>query len=148
VVVHIFGFPADMSRIMAVAEKHGLAVIEDCAQAHGARHAGRLAGSLGTVGAFSLQASKNLTGGEGGILICDDREVLERAMSMGAPTAPVRGTGDGGIPGEDRLARVQLPHALDGGGPANTQLKYLEEWTLRAAAMRGASTTRCGTCLT
>lgn len=77
VVVHIFGFPADMTRIMEVAQRHGLAVIEDCAQAHGGKHAGRLLGSWGTVGAFSLQASKNLTGGEGGILVCDDREIYD-----------------------------------------------------------------------
>lgn len=51
VVVHIFGFPADMTRIMEVANRHGLAVIEDCAQAHLAMHAGKPVGSWGTVGA-------------------------------------------------------------------------------------------------
>lgn len=53
VVVHIFGFPADMTRIMEVAERHNLVVVEDCTHAHLARHDGRFVGSWGTVGAFS-----------------------------------------------------------------------------------------------
>ena len=131
VVVHIFGFPADMTRIMEVAERHGLAVIEDCAQAHGGMHAGRLLGSWGTVGAFSLQASKNLTGGEGGILICDDREVLERAMSMG--THPQRLYAELELPEFrekiDSLAFNYRMHSMSA-AMANSQLKYLEQWTL------------------
>lgn len=131
VVVHIFGFPADMTRIMEVANKHNLAVIEDCAQAHGAKHAGKLVGSWGTVGAFSLQASKNLTGGEGGILICDDREVYERAMSMG--THPQRLYAELELPEYrekiDSLAFNYRMHSM-AAALANTQLKYLEEWTL------------------
>jgi dTDP-4-amino-4,6-dideoxygalactose transaminase len=131
VVVHIFGFPADMTAIMEVADRHGLAVIEDCAQAHGAKHAGRLVGSWGTVGAFSLQASKNLTGGEGGILICDDREVYERAMSMG--THPQRLYAELELPEFrekiDSLAFNYRMHSM-AAALANTQLKYLDEWTL------------------
>jgi perosamine synthetase len=131
VVVHIFGFPADMTRIMEVADRHCLAVIEDCAQAHLGKHAGRLLGSWGTVGAFSLQASKNLTGGEGGILICDDREVLERAMSMG--THPQRLYAELELPEFrekiDSLAFNYRMHSM-AAALANTQLKYLEEWTL------------------
>ncbi len=131
VVVHIFGFPADMTRIMEVAGRHGLAVIEDCAQAHGGRHAGRLLGSWGTVGAFSLQASKNLTGGEGGILVCDDREMYERAMSMG--THPQRLYAELELPEFrekiDSLAFNYRMHSM-AAAMANTQLKYLEEWTL------------------
>lgn len=131
VVVHIFGFPADMTRIMEVAQRHGLAVIEDCAQAHGGKHAGRLLGSWGTVGAFSLQASKNLTGGEGGILVCDDREIYERAMSMG--THPQRLYAELELPEFrekiDSLAFNYRMHSM-AAAMANTQLKYLEEWTL------------------
>lgn len=130
VVVHIFGFPADMTRIIAVAEKHHLAVIEDAAQAHGGKHAGRLLGSSGTVGAFSLQASKNLTGGEGGILVCDDREVYERAMSMG--THPQRLYAELELPEFrekiDSLAFNYRMHSMSA-AMANTQLKYLEGWT-------------------
>ncbi len=131
VVVHIFGFPADMSRIMEVATKHNIAVIEDCAQAHGAKHGGRLAGSWGTVGAFSLQASKNLTGGEGGILICDDRAIYERAMSMG--THPQRLYAELELPEFrekiDSLAFNYRMHSMSA-ALANTQLKYLEGWTI------------------
>ncbi len=131
VVVHIFGFPADMTRIMSMAKKHGLAVIEDCAQAHGAKHAGRLAGSWGTVGAFSLQASKNLTGGEGGILVCDDRTVYERAMSMG--THPQRLQAELELPEFrekiDSLAFNYRMHSM-AAAMANSQLRYLEEWTV------------------
>src|SRR5688572_1970662 len=131
VVVHIFGFPADMTRIMEVADRHGIAVIEDCAQAHLALHAGRPVGSWGTVGAFSLQASKNLTGGEGGILVCDDREIYERAMSMG--THPQRLYAELELPEYrdkiDSLAFNFRMHSM-AAALANTQLKYLEEWTL------------------
>ena len=131
VVVHIFGFPADMTRIMAVAKKHNLAVIEDCAQAHGGKHAGRMLGSWGTASAFSLQASKNLTGGEGGILLCDDREVYERAMSMG--THPQRLYAELELPEFrekiDSLAFNYRMHSMSA-AMANSQLKYLEKWTL------------------
>ncbi|MBI5948020.1 MAG: DegT/DnrJ/EryC1/StrS family aminotransferase [Chloroflexi bacterium] len=131
VVVHIFGFPADMTRIMEVAKRHNLAVIEDCAQAHGGKHAGRLVGSWGTVGAFSLQASKNLTGGEGGILVCDDRVVYERAMSMG--THPQRLYAELELPEFrekiDSLAFNYRMHSMSA-AMANVQLKYLEQWTL------------------
>lgn len=131
VVVHIFGFPADMTRIMEVANRHGLAVIEDAAQAHGGKHAGRYLGSWGTVGAFSLQASKNLTGGEGGILICDDRVVYERAMSMG--THPQRLYAELELPEFkekiDSLAFNYRMHSMSA-AMANSQLQYLEGWTL------------------
>jgi dTDP-4-amino-4,6-dideoxygalactose transaminase len=115
---------------MEVADRHGLAVIEDCAQAHGGKHAGKLLGSFGTAGAFSLQASKNLTGGEGGILICDDREVLERAMSMG--THPQRLYAELELPEYrakiDSLAFNYRMHSMSA-AMANVQLKYLEGWT-------------------
>ncbi|MFQ5513584.1 MAG: DegT/DnrJ/EryC1/StrS family aminotransferase [Myxococcota bacterium] len=88
VVVHLFGQPARMDALLEVTRSSGLALIEDCAQAAGGVHRGRRLGSLGEFGAFSLQASKNLTGGEGGILLCDDRNSYERAMSLG--THPAR----------------------------------------------------------
>jgi len=86
--VHIYGLPADMAAIMKVANKHGVMVVEDCSQAAGAKMRSKLVGSLGHVGAFSLQASKNLTGGEGGILVTNERAVYERALAHG--THPVR----------------------------------------------------------
>ncbi len=77
--VHIHGVPADMERILAIARKHGLLVIEDAAQAHGATYRGRKVGGIGDMGCFSFQASKNLPAGEGGIFVTDRPDFRERA---------------------------------------------------------------------
>jgi dTDP-4-amino-4,6-dideoxygalactose transaminase len=82
IAVHIAGGPADMNGVLAVARKHGLRVIEDAAQAHGAAWDGRHVGALGDAGTFSFQSSKNLTGGEGGIVLSNDAEVAETAWSV------------------------------------------------------------------
>jgi len=80
IVVHLAGWPADMDPIMALAARHGLKVIEDCAQAHGARYRGRSVGSIGHVGAWSFCQDKIMTtGGEGGMVTTND-EALWRAM--------------------------------------------------------------------
>ncbi|MHB8900820.1 MAG: DegT/DnrJ/EryC1/StrS family aminotransferase, partial [Thermoguttaceae bacterium] len=76
--VHIQGCPADMDPILEIARKHNLHVIEDACQAHGAMYKGRMCGTLGIVGAFSLNNLKNLCGGEGGLFITDDEDVLRR----------------------------------------------------------------------
>jgi dTDP-4-amino-4,6-dideoxygalactose transaminase len=73
--VHLGGHPADMASINAIAERHGLVVIEDCAQAHGARYNERPVGSIGHVGAFSFQSTKNLTSGEGGAVTTNDPQI-------------------------------------------------------------------------
>jgi dTDP-4-amino-4,6-dideoxygalactose transaminase len=83
VVVHLHGTPADMDAIMALARNHGIAVIEDASHAHGARLGGRAIGTLGDLGAFSLQSSKLLPSGEGGILVTAVREYYERACLLG-----------------------------------------------------------------
>lgn len=80
--VHVHGCPADMDRIMAIAKKHDLLVIEDAAQAHGARYRGKGAGTFGIASGFSMQASKNLSAGEGGVLVTDDEGLLERANQI------------------------------------------------------------------
>ncbi len=78
--VHLAGWPCDMDPIMALAEQHGLKVIEDCAQSHGARYKGRSVGSIGHVGAWSFCQDKIMTtGGEGGMVTTHD-EALWRAM--------------------------------------------------------------------
>lgn len=78
--VHLAGWPCDMDPIMALAREHDLRVIEDCAQAHGARHKGRSVGSIGHVGAWSFCQDKVMTtGGEGGMVTTDDTS-LWRAM--------------------------------------------------------------------
>ncbi len=78
--VHIHGLSADMDPILEVAERHGLAVIEDVAQAHGARYKGRMCGAMGHAAGFSTQASKTLSSGcQGGLFATDDDAVYERA---------------------------------------------------------------------
>lgn len=77
--VHLAMCLADMDAMRSLAAKHGLRVIEDCAHAHGAKWKGKGAGSLGHAGAFSLQTSKLLTAGEGGVVTTSDDEVAERA---------------------------------------------------------------------
>lgn len=76
--VHIQGLPAEMDPIMDIARKHGLFVIEDACQAHGAMYKGRMAGTVGQVGTFSLNNFKNLCGGEGGLFITDDEDLLKK----------------------------------------------------------------------
>ncbi len=80
--VHIHGLPADMEPILALAQKHNLIVIEDACQAHGATYQGKMAGTMGAMGCFSLNVTKNLSGGEGGFLNTDDEELAERARMI------------------------------------------------------------------
>ncbi|NLH98320.1 MAG: DegT/DnrJ/EryC1/StrS family aminotransferase [Chthonomonadales bacterium] len=80
--VHIGGCPANMDRILAVAQQHGLAVIEDAAQAHLAEWKGKRVGALGDCGTFSFQASKNLNAGEGGAIVTSDPEVYDKCWSV------------------------------------------------------------------
>lgn len=82
IVVHLAGMPADMDPIMALAAKHGFAVIEDCAQAHGAKYKGRSVGSIGHIGAWSFCQDKIMTtGGEGGMVTTNDKELWSKMWS-------------------------------------------------------------------
>src|SRR4029453_15044606 len=80
--VHLGSNMADMDAIMELAEKYDLVVIEDCAHAHGAKWNGRGAGTIGHFVSFSLQSSKTLTTGEGGILLCRTPELAAKAASI------------------------------------------------------------------
>ncbi len=82
IVVHIANQMTDMDAIMEIAKKHGLVVIEDSAHAHGARWRGMGSGTIGDFGSFSLQSAKILTTGEGGVLLCKDEKMAERAASI------------------------------------------------------------------
>ncbi|MDB5056844.1 MAG: Glutamine--scyllo-inositol transaminase [Chloroflexi bacterium] len=83
--VHMRGAPADMDPLLAIAHEHGLAVIEDVAQANGASYHGRRLGSIGDIGAFSLQFNKIITTGEGGVVITNDRAKWLRAAAFHDP---------------------------------------------------------------
>lgn len=81
--VHLHGRPVDMPRLMAIADRYGLAVIEDCAQAHGATVQGRRAGTFGHVAAFSFYPTKNLGGiGDGGAVVTGDAQLARRARAF------------------------------------------------------------------
>lgn len=80
VVVHLSGQPAEMAPILEVARKHNLVVVEDCAQAYGPTYRGSKVGTFGDCACFSLQQSKHITSGEGGIIATNDPEVYKRAM--------------------------------------------------------------------
>ena len=80
--VHLAGQPADLDAILAIARRHNLVVIEDAAHAHGAMYKGRKVGALGDCGSFSFQSSKNLTSGEGGIVVSNDTKFAERCRSF------------------------------------------------------------------
>ena len=133
--VHLHGLPADMDEIDAIARARGLAVIEDAAQAHGALYKGRKAGTLADCAGFSLNATKNLAGGEGGLFVTDDEEgfVAARRVSIFGEDAPPTG------PGEFRSYRSygvgwnyrnqELSSAL-----ARSQLRRLDQYNAVAQA--------------
>jgi hypothetical protein len=82
IVVHLAGWPCEMDSLLEIARSRGIALIEDCAQSHGATYKGRVTGSLGDVAAFSFCQDKIITtGGEGGMLLTNDRGIWERAWS-------------------------------------------------------------------
>ena len=81
--VHIYGQMADMDALMNIAQRHGLAVVEDCAQAHGAMYRGRAAGSIGAAAAFSFYPTKNLGAlGDGGAVVTNDAALAERVRLL------------------------------------------------------------------
>lgn len=125
IAVHIGGMPADMAALQAVCDQHGLKLVEDCAQAHGAEYRGRKVGAIGDAGGFSFQSSKNITSGEGGITTTNDREVYARAWSyMNVGRVPDGGWYDHRVMGVNfRLTEFQAALILRG----------IETWPAQAA---------------
>jgi len=76
--VHLYGHPVDMDRLMEIARKHSLLVIEDCAESHGATCRGRMTGSFGDMACFSFYANKVITTGEGGMVTTNSKDLAER----------------------------------------------------------------------
>ena len=83
VVVHYLAHPADMDRIMEIARKHDIKVIEDCSHSHGTLYKGKLTGTFGDVSGFSCMSGKSFAIGEGGMMMTNDREIFERAILFG-----------------------------------------------------------------
>jgi dTDP-4-amino-4,6-dideoxygalactose transaminase len=106
VAVHMAGAPCRMDAIMAVADRHGIPVLEDCAQANGATFRGQKVGTFGTLGMFSFQINKNVTSGEGGLLVTDDAGLYERCVAAH----------DLGIPWVDGLPCETRPESVVWGG--------------------------------
>ena len=94
VAVHLWGNVCDMDTLMALSAETGVPIIEDCSHAHGATYKGVPCGSIGQVGAWSLQGNKPLSGGEGGVLATDDSTLFERACLLGQVNRSVDVSGD------------------------------------------------------
>ena len=125
--VHLYGQAADMDEILAVARRHGLRVIEDAAQAHGAFYRGRPCGSLADAACFSFYPSKNLgCYGDGGLLTSDDPEILAR----------VRRLRDHGRVGKYEHVELGWAYRLDALQAAilRAKLPHLDEWVARRRA--------------
>lgn len=80
--VHLYGLPCDMDRIVDIAERHGLFVVEDCAEAFGSRWDGRYVGTFGDISAFSFYGNKTITCGEGGMVVTNDETLHARAEHL------------------------------------------------------------------
>ncbi|MEM1515795.1 MAG: DegT/DnrJ/EryC1/StrS family aminotransferase, partial [Candidatus Bathyarchaeia archaeon] len=81
-IVHIYGHPVNMDPIKKIAERHGLYVIEDAAEAHGAEYKGKKVGSMGDIGCFSFYANKIITTGEGGMITTNNSEIAEKVRKL------------------------------------------------------------------
>lgn len=124
IAVHLYGQPADVGKIKPIAERHGLFLVEDCAQAHLAEVGGQKVGSFGNVGCFSFYPGKNLGAyGEGGAVLTDDRALYARVL----------GLRDHGSTVKYHHEEVGHNYRMDGlqGAILNVKLKHLEEWTER-----------------
>ena len=114
--VHMMGNPARLDELKAIADKHGLLLIEDCAQAFGATYKGRPVGSIGHAGTFSFNVYKTITSGDGGMVVTDDEEVFQRCFAFhDQGHSPLR---TGVEIGKRPLDRPRLPlHRIAGGRP-------------------------------
>ena len=123
--VHILGLPANMDKINAIAKKHNLLVVEDACQAWMAEWKGKKCGTLGDLGCFSFQNSKNLPCGEGGAILGDDDRIMDKCYSyhnFGRPHGSVTGRGNAILGTKCRMAEYQAAILL-------AQMKRLEEQT-------------------
>ncbi|NJE05726.1 DegT/DnrJ/EryC1/StrS family aminotransferase [Thermococcus sp. M36] len=119
-VVHLYGQPADMKVFTEIAEDYNLYLIEDCAQAHGAKFEGKKVGTFGHIAAFSFYPTKNMTTGEGGMVVTNDDELARRAKL-------IRSHGQA-----EKYLHVELGYNLRttniAGAIGRIQLRKLDEW--------------------
>ena len=129
IVVHIFGNPADMDPIMDIARKHDLVVIEDCAQAVGAKYKGRFVGTFGDFGCYSIGSGKNMVGGEGGMILTNSHRRLQEAALYGHhPMRHGKELVDEDLKAlSDNLIYTYRMHPTCA-MIAGVQLNYLDEW--------------------
>jgi len=138
IVVHLWGMPAEMDELRVIARENNLSLIEDASHAHGAEYRGKKIGSIGDIGCFSLQTSKLMIGGEGGVLVTNNDEYYERAILLGhyerIPKLSEKHrsyahTGFGWkyriSPLASAIARVQLRHLDERNRKRNMNLDYL-----------------------
>lgn len=128
--VHLFGHTADMDEIVRIGQKHGLAVIEDAAQAHGARHRGRRCGSLADIAAFSFYPGKNLGAfGEAGAVVTNNAEWAERARRLR----------DHAQQGRHRHVEIGFNYRMEAIQAAvlNVKLRHLDEWNRKRREVAG-----------
>ncbi len=133
VAVHLWGNVCDMDALMALSAETGISIIEDCSHAHGASYKGTPCGSIGQIGAWSLQGNKPVSGGEGGMLATNDAAIFERACLLGQVNRPL---GAISAAEKEELRYTHLPpmglgvkfraHPL-AIGIASVQLKKLDE---------------------
>lgn len=128
-VVHIFGHPADMDPIMDIARRHDLPVIEDCAQAMGAKYKGRAVGTLGDLACFSFGDGKQIIGGDGGCVLTDNDLFYQRLVAIGSHTSrQERDISDPELtPYIDSLTYTFRMHPI-AAVILNAQLDFLEQW--------------------
>ena len=119
--VHLYGQPSRMAELLELAEEHGISIIEDACQAHGAEYDGRKVGSLGLAGCFSFYSSKNMTvGGDGGMITTDDEDLANAARSLR----------DCGRASRYEMSRVGYTSRLNTVSAAigRVQLRRLDKW--------------------
>ena len=148
--VHLHGLPADMDAITALAASAGVVVIEDAAQAHGARYRDRAVGTLGSMAAFSLNSTKNLPAGEGGLFVTDDEDLYARAARTRFNGLDLPSKWDASHPLDDEAPGLAtgtgfmyLPGELTC-AIARSQLERLDETTRRSQRNAARLTERLG----
>jgi dTDP-4-amino-4,6-dideoxygalactose transaminase len=133
--VHLYGHPADMEPIVDIGRRHGLPVIEDAAQAHGAEMRGRKAGSLATLACFSFYPAKNLGAyGDGGMVVSDDAELLARVRQLANHGAGTHKYDNVVIGTNSRLDTLQA-------AALRVKLRHLDEWNREREERARAYTT-------